>query len=230
MVALEERLGVKFEYILNYEANELTEQDLEKVRTQMPLPNISCLLKHFEAQRRFLETASSMCLILEDDVILFTEFERVIESLLSSASGLNPGWLIFLGGADNKLDKRFFEEDSVTLIERPMSTAECYLVDRNSCERRIRWVSEKGFEKPADHQIVYMDEQLGISHYWSSVCLASQGSITGDFSTTLDGSRKKHSLFFIKTKYSWNRFRRQFIPKYITETKSLIKKYFNHGQ
>lgn len=223
MRRLEAKMGARFEFIFNHDVNELTDSDLEKVRSDIPLPSISCLLKHFEAQQRFLMTHSQVCMILEDDAILFDKFELAVESILSKIHDIPPGWLIFLGGADNKLDARFLNVESFDLLESPMSTAECYLLDRSGCLKRNRWIEKHGFIKPADHQLAYMDRELGIKHYRLGQPVATQGSITGQFVTTLDSSRRKHSLTFLNLKYRWNRFRRQVLPRLIGEVLGKIK-------
>ena len=104
-----------------------------------PTKSISNVLKHFEAQRRFLDTEADVCLVLEDDVLLFDTFEESFRTILQLLKNLSPGWLIFLGGADNKIDDRFLKQDD-ELIEQYLSTAEAYLLDRHGCERRLDWL------------------------------------------------------------------------------------------
>lgn len=216
MAMLEDRLGVKFEYIWDYDANELSEEDCTRIAGGLSRPSISNVLKHFEAQRRFLETDADMCLVLEDDVLLLENFESDIETVIGLLDQLSPGWLVFLGGADNKIDDRFTEQQH-TLIEQPLSTAEAYLLDRSGCEGRIRWLDNNKLDRQADHQIKLIDQALGISHYWFSEPLATQGSITGLFHTALDASRAKHGAAYLKARYHWNRLRRQTIPRFLTK-------------
>lgn len=213
--ALETRIGVKFEFILDYDTDSLTPYDQRKIKADMPPPSVSCLLKHFEAQRRFLMTKSDICIVLEDDVILFDEFELAVTLILSRYKHLPPGWLIFLGGADNKIDPRFLGGDSFALVESPLSTAEIYMLDRLSCIKRSEWIDNHGLTKPADHQLTFMDREMGITHYRLKRPVATQGSITGQFPTTLDDSRRKRSALFLYSKYRWNRFRRQYFPRLI---------------
>ena len=216
MGLIERRLNASFEYILDFDSEDITSGDLNAIDASMPLSSCSCLLKHFEAQRRFLATDQEYCLVLEDDVVLFDDFENGFKKAIEAASTIEPGWLIFFGGADNKIDQRFLHAKENDLILRELSTAECYLLDRKSCELRSRWLESNNFSKPADHQIVLMDRELSIKHYWTSRPFATQGSITGRFPTSLDRSRKKHSRTFLSTKYYWNRFRRQIIPRLAT--------------
>ena len=214
MAMLEDRLGVKFEYIWDYDANELSEEDCARVSGDLSCPSMSNVLKHFEVQRRFLETDADICLVLEDDVVLFDNFESDIETVMRLVEQLSPGWLVFLGGADNKIDRRFTEQ-RIALIEQPLSTAEAYLLDRSGCESRIRWLDNNKLDRQADHQIKLIDQALGIRHYWFSKPLATQGSITGIFETGLDANRAKHGVTYLKARYNWNRFRRQLVPRFL---------------
>jgi len=213
MADLEKRLGVKFEYIWDYDADELSDTDRAGVAGDMSPKSISNVLKHFEAQRRFLDSRADMCLVLEDDVLLFDTFERDIGKVLELSQHLSPGWLVFLGGADNKIDGRFLKH-SDGLIEQHLSTAEAYLLDRSGCQQRFEWLKSNKLDRQADHQIKLIDQSLGIKHYWFSEPLATQGSITGLFDTALDASRAKHGAAYLSSRYHWNRFRRQIVPRF----------------
>jgi hypothetical protein len=154
-----------------------------------------------------------MALVLEDDVLLFRGFVESVSQIVAATQKLRPGWLVFLGGADNKLDDRFFDSKKLELIDHPISTAEAYLIDRVGAEARLAYLEGKKIDLPADHQLRAIDEYLGISQFWSSEPLATQGSITGLFKTSLDKSRAKRSLLFLAIKFQWNRWRRQVLPK-----------------
>lgn len=222
MADLEHRLGVKFEYIWDYDADELSEEDFARVEGAMSRRSISNVLKHFEAQRRFLNSGAEVCLVLEDDVILFEAFEYDLRKVLDLVKYLNPGWLIFLGGADNKIDDRFLQQSDV-LIERWLSTAEAYLLDRNGCDYRFEWLKTNKLDRQADHQIKLIDQSVGVKHYWFSRPLATQGSITGLFHTALDASRAKHSASYLNARYHWNRLRRQILPRFLKNIFSRVR-------
>lgn len=216
MAALEKRLGIEFEYIWDYDADDLSSDDYARLVPGMSAKSISNVLKHFEAQRRFLDSDAEVCLVLEDDVILFESFEEDLEKVMELTKALSPGWLIFLGGADNKIDNRFLKQCD-ELIEQYLSTAEAYLLDRFSCERRLEWLDANKLDRQADHQIKLIDQTVGVQHYWFSRPLATQGSITGLFHTALDASRAKHSVAYLNARYHWNRLRRQTLPRFLAK-------------
>lgn len=214
MNAQAEKYGLKLEYLWRFDADALTDGDMARVKADaLPKPSISAVLKHLEAQVRQVARAQSVCLVLEDDAILFDGFVEKLERVLHLAKALDPGWLIFLGGADNRIDGRFLESNELRLIKNPISTAEAYLLDLAGCRRRPAWLEENLIDLPADHLLKIMDDHLGIRHYWVSEPLATQGSITGRFRTALDSSRGKHSRAYLMMRYWYNRLRKQIVPR-----------------
>ncbi len=209
-----ERFGFLFEYVWQYDADELNETDLRRVGGPLGPKSASNVLKHLHAQKLLLNTGHDVALVLEDDVVLFESFFDELNHILDMTKRLPPGWLIFLGGADNKLDSRFFYSAGQYLVEKPLTTAEAYLVDKHGCELRTRWLETNSVDRQADHQLKLMDQDLGLKQYCVSKPLATQGSITGLFGTSLDSSRAKHSPFFLRAKYRYNRLRRQVIPRF----------------
>lgn len=211
--ALADSMGFDFEFIKEFDADELTADDLDQVGKALTPRSASNVLKHIEAQKKFLKTEADIALVLEDDVMLFENFFSDLKLVLDQTICLEPEWLIFLGGADNKRDDRFFETNELSLIEQPLSTAEAYLIDRSGALKRMEWLKSNKPDRQADHQLKLIDELTSIKQYCVSHAMATQGSITGKFSTTLDSSRAKHSSLFLRAKYEFNRLRRQTIPR-----------------
>ena len=209
-----QHLGLRPEYLWAYDVDTLTAEDRSRANENaLPLPSISAVLKHIEAQVCVCDRNQPYALILEDDVLMFPEFASRLQAVFAMIENLEPGWLIFLGGADNKIDERFTGSSEFRLIEHPLSTAEAYLVDLDGCRRRLDWLSQHVIDRPADHLLTYLDQHLGIRQYWVSEPMATQGSITGLFETALDDNRRKHSRRYLSARYHLNRLRRQLIPR-----------------
>lgn len=215
-----EKLGLSIEYIWDFDASELTEKDMLKCNTDtLPPESISLVLKHFEAHRRLLKSTASTALILEDDVIMFTGFKSALEKYKQLSKQIDEPHLIFLGGADNKVPEKFLrakhdpDAGISDLIEHPMSTTEAYLTSRKAAQIRVDWLAVNQIELPADHLFQKIDPLIGIKHFWPPSPQATQGSITGKFSSTLDSSRKTKSSLFLNLKYRYNRVRRQILPR-----------------
>lgn len=212
--ALAAKFGFQFEYVLDFDADMLTADDWARVERSMNPKSVSNTLKHLEAQRRLVDSGATVGLILEDDVLMFDGFAQKLHEVLELSRSLEDGWLIFLGGADNKIDKRFTQIRQFGLIPHPISTAEAYLVDRVGCQKRIVWLEHNQIDRQADHQLKLIDEMLGVNHFWVSHPMATQGSITGQFQTALDQSRAKHGSTYLSARYRWNRWRRQTLPRF----------------
>lgn len=211
-------IGLLPEYLWAYDVDTLTAEDLSRANQHaLPLPSISAVLKHIEAQVCVCDRNQPYALILEDDVLTFPEFAPRLQAVLAMTEALDPGWLIFLGGADNKIDERFTGSSDFRLIEHPLSTAEAYLVDLDGCRRRLAWLSQHVIDRPADHLLTQLDQHLGIRQYWVSEPMATQGSITGLFETALDSNRRKHSRRYLSARYHLNRLRRQVIPRLLSK-------------
>jgi GR25 family glycosyltransferase involved in LPS biosynthesis len=211
---LAKSFGFHFEYVFDHDADELTELDWKRVNREMSPNSVSNVLKHIEAQKLLIESGSQVGLVLEDDVLLFDGFMDNLAQTLELSTHEKSGWLVFLGGADNKIDSRFTDVTELTLIENQISTAEAYLIDVTGCLKRQEWLAANIIDRQADHQLKLIDQTLGIRHFWTSRPLVTQGSITGRFTTTLDQSRAKHSAAFLRLKYHWNCWRRQVYPRF----------------
>lgn len=216
--AKQHRLHLHF--IWEHDADDLSLEDLSEVTLDaMPLKSISCAFKHLEAQRKLLETDHDIALVLEDDVLLFDDFSQRLSEVLTLVEEKDEPWLVFLGGMDNSLDSRFFDDDRLTLIESPITTAEAYLINRSGCELRLKWLDCNAIVKPADHLLKELDMLLGISQFRVSIPFVTQGSITGLFSTSLDSSRGKKPSWYLSARYRWNRWRKQVFPRMVSDFK-----------
>ena len=216
--------GLTFEYVWEYDADQLDNLVDYKVDINLRPASISNVLKHLEAQRKFLETESNVALILEDDVILYEGFCDKLKEIVKQSNLLESGWLIFLGGADNKVDSRFLEAAELGLVESPITTAEAYLVDRRGCELRRDWLSKNTIDRQADHQLKVMDSTLLINHYCVTHPMATQGSLTGLFQTALDSSRAKRSPRFLRLRFEYNKFRRQTMRRFLASCRNFLRK------
>ena len=205
--------GFTPEFIFQFDSDNLLADDRARVSERLPSKTASCALKHFEAQKRLLESNSDFALVIEDDVLFFDTFLERIDEVLMRLRVLDPGWLVFLGGADDSFPKEALRLTDNELIEHPLSTAEAYFVDREGCKLRLDYLRKNRILKPADHQLKMLDEILGIQQFWLAKPLCTQGSITGQFRTSIDSSRARHSGLYLQIRFAWRRFVKQFFPR-----------------
>lgn len=217
---LEEELGFRFRWIFEHDIGDTITDFIAVASEDLPASSASCLKKHIYAQMLIIENGFDVGMIIEDDCLFYGNFRERFVSILSKAMRLEPGWLVFLGGGDNRLNPSSLQFDDDELIISPITTAEAYLVDREGCRRRLDAIRGKEINLPADHLLKHLDENVGIIQYKPVKPLATQGSISGLFHTTLDASRSKHSKLYLACKYYWNRFRRQLLPRWFYRLKS----------
>lgn len=221
--------GLNVEFIWSFDAEDLTDEARSMcAEAVLPVRSMSCVLKHVEAQKRLVSSFHDIALILEDDALLSDDFALKLRTTIDLANKLSGPWLIFLGGMDNALDARFFEDAQFRLIESPLTTAEAYLVNRQGCLARMDWLSQNLISLPADHFLKHLDQSLNIPHFRVSDPFVTQGSITGLFATTLDASRAKKPSWYLSMRFRWNRFRKQTLPqfcfRFVARVRSVIGK------
>ena len=201
-------LNLRFDWVWVYDCDAISNQDLESVDTvKMPLPTISCALKHVQAERDLINSGKDYLMVLEDDVLLKEGFLDVLGYVITELNSETPK-LIFLGGDGDKVYTPYIFSKGTFLIDAPMSTTECYFTNRPAAKLRLDWLSKNIIEKGADHLFQDMDKQLGIATFRLNKAFATQGSVTGKFDTLLDDSRGKHSKVYLKSRFAFTKFRR----------------------
>ena len=218
-------LGLAFEYILDHDPDEKIADDGIRISDSLPKASRSCLKKHITAQIRLVNSGAKFGLVLEDDCIMLPRFKEIVDELTTrQMRNLPPRWLIFLGGADNRIDPRAFKFEGYELIEKQLSTAEAYFIDRESCLLRLKWIAENIIHEPADHLLAGLDSHLGIRHYRTALPVATQGSITGEFKSTLDANRQKHGKLYLRVRYWVRRLSRYMMRYYLPRVVWLISR------
>lgn len=207
------KFGFAPKFLKCFDVDYLEARDMDRFGVDLNPRAASCVLKHIEAQSRLLASDCNVALVLEDDAILEENFNRRFHKIWSSARSLDKGWLISLGGSDDRLDKAHIRLDPNDLVTLPISTAEAYLFDRESAARRIEWLRQNKICLPADHFLKFVDQECGNIQYRPAEPLCAQGSITGLFPTTIDENRERHSMYYLALRYNWRRFYRRWIPK-----------------
>jgi len=205
--------GLNVEFVFDYDADDLTSEDLGRFGGDLTLNAKSCALKHFEAEHRLVESGHSNALILEDDALLFENFTIRLERVLDNSQRLQDGWLISLGGADDKASIEDSHAPSESLIEKQVSTTEAYLIDSVSARLRLEWLKSNQIVWAADHQIKRIDQEMGIKQFRVATPLCTQGSVTGCFRSALDSSRQKHSGHYLMVRYKLRRLLNQHVPR-----------------
>ncbi len=218
--------NLSFQFIFDYDVDEIddaTDQKYFSQNSELSFPAKSITLKHICAWQKALENNHQQILVFEDDVVLSSNFSKKLHRILEITEEIRPGYLIFLGGADTKVPKNFFINQS-ELFELSMPTAEAYVTDLTAMKLRLDWLNTYKISLPADHAMVKIDQECSITQYWPKQSLVTQGSIFGLFPTTLDKNRRKKSPLLNKLLFEWKKFKRRTVPQTYYDLIGLIRK------
>lgn len=215
-----------FEFIFDYDI-EAIDENIDKQyfsqNSKLSPAAKSITLKHISAWQKAILNNHQQILVLEDDVVLVNDFPEKLQKILEVARNIQPGYLIFLGGADTKVPKKFFKNQS-ELFELCMPTAEAYITDLTAIKARMAWLSKHKITLPADHATVKIDQDCCIRQYWPKKSLVTQGSVFGLFPTTLDKNRSQKSPLVNRALFEWKKLKRRTLPQVYHDIVNLFKK------
>lgn len=217
---------LSFEFIFDhdiYDIDDATDSEYFSPHSNLTPAAKSITLKHITAWKKALFHQHPQILVLEDDVVLAPNFTDQLEKILNNAQKIPPGYLIFLGGADTKAPKGFFENQK-NFYQLNMPTAEAYITDLQAVKARLAWLNKNKISLPADHATVKIDHDCSNIQYWPKKSLVTQGSVLGLFRTTLDISRGKKSPLTNRILFEWKKFKRRTLPQLYYDAVKFFKK------
>jgi glycosyltransferase involved in cell wall biosynthesis len=195
------RQDIPFDFIFDYDVEDISSRERNRFADdyKLSLAHRSITLKHIRAWEKCIEHGYSRILVFEDDVILKERFVESLNFYLERLVGIDS-YLLFLGGADTRVSVRelLFGDD---IFERSIRTADAYITDLAACRKRLQWLKSHKIAQPADHLIVSIDCDAGVTQFWTDNYLAEQGSVFGLFDSKLDAFRGKHSSLFNRARY-----------------------------
>ncbi len=206
--------SISFEFIFEHDIGSIDPLLEDKIFSSQPKiepPQRSLVLKHISAWEKCVQNKYKTILVFEDDVILHRCFDQEIKLVMDEVAKKDKSYLIFLGGADTRVPKEYFLSKE-KIIVNPIATADGYITDYAACQKRLAWLEDNHITLPADHLLKAIDQQKGITQYWSHKPLVQQGSVFGMFTSTLDGKRKKQSNFYNLLRYRFKIFTRRTLP------------------
>jgi glycosyl transferase family 25 len=200
-----QRLGIEFEYILDWDVPEFTSEVMEQYFRGNLIPSMKSVgLKHVRAMQRILEEGLRRCIIFEDDILLGRNFPESVEEIVHEAQGLGENHVIYLSNSGNKYTARSRRRRGQRLYENDHSrAADAYIVTEAVCRKRLKWIRENRISLAIDHQFNVMDRELGIAFYWAEDPIAEQGSMTGLFPSHVEN---RYSPIVRKLRWKFDRF------------------------
>jgi glycosyl transferase family 25 len=182
-------LNLPFEWVLEFDKEELTPEVLQEYqyRGNLKKEEISCSLKHIHAWEK-IAGSSSGGFVFEDDVLInLKKFKTVMEQALSEFTrdgrdcgciSLGDGMALHVPWTRLKRGQRLYPADHIRATDS-------YWITRETARKRVSWIRRNGFSLPADHLINTIDAQCRIPILWLEPTVASQGSHTGLFASSI---------------------------------------------
>lgn len=186
-----------FEYILEGDVEAMSKQDFHTYFTEkevekgvrMNMSNVtSCALKHLLAYERIIAENRPGALILEDDVILSKDFDNVFQQTLAEYREMYTAQPVIISYEDTRL--RFVPRSKrqkgrfLYPGDRDRMAA-AYFINRNAAQVILHEAKTTKCHLPID---LYHRHLLGLGklcYLWCQPTIASQGSFTGLFPSTL---------------------------------------------
>jgi len=191
-----DRLGFPYEYILEGNMEDLTQEIIDRyfVDDGTPetmhgvYPRTSCAYKGIRAYERIVEKGIKGALIFEDDIRLFHGFKENFYKTLDEIEHYH---------ADEPLMVNY-EESSLLLVPRSKRKegqylyraerdrfAGCYYITYKAAKAIVEYVQKNKCNTTLDRFHTKLTEQGLINYYWSYPCLAVQCSCDGSMPTMI---------------------------------------------
>jgi glycosyl transferase family 25 len=209
-----EKHQIPFEFIFEYDSIDITTDDLQNFSpSNMQISHKSLVLKNIAVWKKMVNENLSRVLMLEDDAILSENFREDMNNIVRHSEKKQEAHLVFLGGSDTKLPENFLNYPE-PLVPRRITTADGIIINNSLAKKRLEWLEKNTISLPADGLMCKIDSDIDAPHFWPKKAIVEQASCTGKFQTTLDGSRSKHSLLYIKLRFHWHKFKNQSLKRW----------------
>jgi O-antigen ligase/GR25 family glycosyltransferase involved in LPS biosynthesis len=204
--------GIRFEWIFEHDADELTPQQIDAVFAPSDLKrgHQSLVLKHIETWRRCVERGYRRVLVFEDDAVLARDFDTVFAQAMKEADALDHPYFIYLGCGDNKYVAEAAR--SPTMLVEPdqaLPATDATVLDRRAAQLRLEYIARHKVTRPADWLMREADAAMGVAHYWLRSPVVEQGSMSGRFMSVLDEKRTDRGRGWAWLRFRWDRWRRR---------------------
>ena len=204
-------LGLTYEFIHTYDACDLDPAMVQK-HFRVPYPNIgnqSCAMKHLAAMRLVVERRWHRALILEDDVILGSDFIQGVRDAIAESSAIMHPHVVFIGSGGNFYTPKSMRLPGQRLYRAPRGRfTDSYILGAETARLRVQWIEQHGIAGAIDVHFDASDPKLGIEWYWLEDPVVEQGSKNGTFRSVIQSAPPN---LIQRVKFGWEKIRRKYI-------------------
>lgn len=181
---------IPFEYILRGDMEDLDEAVLSKYFSgglRRAGSETSCAMKHILAYREILERGLPGALVLEDDIVLYPRFASVFNRAMREARerGLDNMLLSFEESSLKYVARSRRRKDRVIYEAERDRFAGCYFITAKAACVILDNIGSGGCDRPIDLYHTSLTAAGKLAYFWSHPCVASQGSHTGLFCSSI---------------------------------------------
>ena len=199
-------LGISFEYILDWDKNELNEEQLSRFfagTMHSVSAATSCASKHIESWSKFSKSSHELALILEDDIIPDKHFLAFLTQFVEELIVLNPNLLnpVFISLENSGLQFVPAHQLEKNKFLYPVTDTRCagaYLINRSASELLLHTLESYKMDEPVDWWLKRLAEKKILHVLWSHPTIAEQGSHNGHYASSID-----HKTEGVFRKFSW---------------------------
>lgn len=207
--------GFPFTYILDGDIPDLTEETVKRLFSGRDMGRIgaqaSCAMKHLLAYRYIIERNLKGALILEDDMLLYKNFEKVFSECMRELEERNlenailsfeDSSLRFVPRSERKKGQHLYAHDRDRY-------AGAYYCTRSAAQLIVDYVEEHTCHLPVDLFHTSLISSAGLNYYWCHPCIATQGSQTGLFASSTserDKKKQKHKRRTWRLRLAYKKF------------------------
>jgi glycosyl transferase family 25 len=179
------KFNFDYEFISNYGKEKLTIDDKKKFRN-ISDGEISVALHHIECFKKIAESNNDYALILEDDAILDTNFNEILNLYISK---LTENWdMLFIGdGCNMHIDKNLLIPKKNIYENRSTRCLDSYLISKKCCKIILEKLNLPNYTIlcPVDHWLNFVINNNNFNVFWAEPTIVTQGSEKGLFKSSL---------------------------------------------
>jgi GR25 family glycosyltransferase involved in LPS biosynthesis len=154
---------------------------------------IGCAMSHIHIWKRFLETSEKYAVVLEDDIVLFKDFNKKLVHLLHSFDSQSKTFeIVFLHFNPYRPDqkKQYFNQDKLPVAEQwdvqqsmsnNMGSTAAYIISRSGAKNMLRHIEQYGVYNAIDWVMFKspLDQRLEQRIFYSNPMLVSANCFQG---------------------------------------------------
>lgn len=190
--------NIPFTYILDGDKSDLTDEVLDKYFVEemraVTAPT-SCAMKHLLAYEHIVNNGLPGAIILEDDMILYSNFERVFNKCMQECRdrGIDVCMISFEDSILKFVDGSKRNRGQYLYPAKRDRFTGCYYISASCARIILDYVKENKCNRPIDVLHSHLISEISLPYYWSHPTIATQGSHCGLFASSISQrSAKKH--------------------------------------